>query len=468
MPVAHARRPGRGRGPGCRAGGPAGGAGAHGKGVALPELSFSALCRIARALFDVPFAAIHVAGAGVWTDRDDGFDGSPEVAAGAPDACPAAGLVPLWVPDARLSEPFAGWPCVTGAPGVRFLARILFGAGGIGRLVLLDSRVRVAASDDFRRLEDLAAAAGECLRLWQLARETAKREADFRLLAETTTDTIVRGSLDGIRLYVSPSVRALLGYGPEELIGRRAAELVHPDDAAGFRTLMEEIRTGRMDVGVTEHRQRHRDGSWVWMEASIRLTRDPETGAPTGYVASVRGISRRKELEVQLERLASHDELTGLPNRILFGRQLDDSVAESHRTGRGFMLFYMDLDHFKQVNDTLGHHAGDAVLREVASRFRALLRTGDLVARLGGDEFAALLPALGSAEAEALANRLIAAIGRPILVDGREIRIGLSVGIARGPQAGAGPDELLSRADRALYAAKAAGRHTVRFFEGLA
>lgn len=433
----------------------------------MPDLSFSALCRTARALFDVPFAAIHIAGVGLWTDRAVGFDADIRDLALPPAAGGGDGLAPLWVPDARQSDVLAAWPAVTAAPGVRLVACGRFGREGAGRLVLLDDRVRMAGAAEFLRLEDLAGLAGLCLRLWQERREALEREADFRLLAETSTDTIVRGSLDGIRLYISPSVRALLGYEPEELIGRRAAELVHPDDAAGFRGLMEEIRAGRLEVGVTEHRQRHRDGSWVWMEASIRLTRDPETGEPTGYVASVRGINQRKALEARLERMASHDGLTGLPNRILFGRWLEDMVAAARHTGREVVLFYMDLDHFKQVNDTFGHQVGDGVLREVASRFRGVLRAGDLVARLGGDEFAALLPGIGRAEAAALAGRLIAAIGQPMQVEGVEIRIGLSVGIARGGRSCPGPAELLAQADQALYAAKAAGRHTVRVFEGI-
>ncbi len=276
----------------------------------------------------------------------------------------------------------------------------------------------------------------------------------------------MRGNLEGIRLYISPSVRALLGYEPEELIGHRAIDLVHPDDRESFGALMAEIRSGKLETGASEVRQRHKDGHWVWMEASVRLTYDPATGAPNGYVASVRDIQRRKQAESHLEYLASHDTLTGLANRAVFDQRLAEAVLQAQRDGRRFALFCMDIDGFKRINDTFGHQAGDAVLSEAARRFQVAISDDDIAVRLGGDEFA-LIRMLDDAEpavsATMMAERLIDAMARPILFRAHEIQATLSIGIAQAPQDGLDVDQVLSAADRALYAAKLGGRNTYRF-----
>lgn len=414
--------------------------------AAVPELRFDALCRTACALFAVPAATVHLTdGGGRWSSLED--EGWAAVTAPG-----------VWADDPVVTEDGAG------RPPARFFACVLFGRCGTGRLCLYDIRPRRLDAHDRAALDDLAAVAGQSLDLFREACAAAGREADFRLLAETSSDTIVRGNLDGVRLYISPSVRTLLGYEPEELIGHRAAELVHPDDAAPFGAMMQRVRAGDLDVGVTEMRQRHRDGAWVWMEASVRLTHDPVSGAPNGYVASVRGVAERKRTEARLEHLASHDSLTGLPNRTLLARRLDAAIAGARSGGQPFALLCMDLDHFKPVNDTHGHQAGDAVLREVAVRLRAAIRPSDTAARLGGDEFAVIHTIKASpAEAAAVAERLIQAVAEPFRVGDVPVFIGLSIGIVCAPAGGLDPDALLSAADRALYDAKTAGRNTYRF-----
>lgn len=432
-----------------------------------PEVFFLALCRTARALFDVPAAWARGDGPGqVWCDFAPELGADRWGAALAALAEAQAGEAIFWARDIQAVAALAGLPAVAALPGgqrLRFAAVVAFGPERQGRLILADTRPRAAVSGDAARLADLGTMAGQCLALDRQARAAAEGEALFRLLAETSTDTIVRGDLNGVRLYVSPSVRDLLGYGPDELVGRQAVDLTHPDDVPAFGALMEAVRLGRLDVGVRELRQRHANGSWVWMEASVRLTHDPATGQANGYVASVRAIGQRKELEARLSRLASYDGLTGLPNRSVFTSRLAQAMAASRRDGRRFALLFLDLDGFKQVNDSLGHQAGDAVLREAAARFQAVLRVDDVVFRLGGDEFAALLE-VGCAEASGLAKRLIAVVADPFHLGEATVSIGVSIGIAFAPQDAAAPDELLSRADQALYAAKASGRNTFCLF----
>ncbi|MBS7742562.1 MULTISPECIES: diguanylate cyclase [unclassified Chelatococcus] len=427
------------------------------------DLRFDAICRLARALLSAPVAIVHLRGTPTrWTDF-------------APEARSWRWLqtVPLEPPADVVENPWLigdtldlgnaglGWLDVT--PQVRFVAGVAFGPEGEGLLSLFDIHPRGFCGKEARHLRDLSVIAGENLELRRKAQTESQQAADFRLLAESSTDTIVRGTPDGVRRYISPSVRALLGYEPEELVGRRAIEIVHPDDEPRFNNLMQRLHRGEFEIAEIEIRQRHKDGSWIWMEAAIRLTREPLTGELTGYVASVRGIERRKELETRLEYLASHDTLTGLPNRAVFDQHLAEAIAKYSLSGQGFALLYLDLDHFKRINDTCGHPAGDAVLRAVAQRLRSALRPRDVVVRIGGDEFIILLE--GSAEPgdiAVIATRLISRLDEPVAHGQQKLTVGVSMGIACAPECGIEPDGLIAAADRALYAAKQSGRGCFR------
>ena len=345
---------------------------------------------------------------------------------------------------------------------IRFIAKASLGDDARGAFLLFDLVPRVWSAQDAARFRDIVAIATKLLCLQNAAQDLARQERHFRILAETSTDTIVRGNLDGIRLYISPSVRELLGYEPESLVGRRAIDITHPDDAERMGTLLTQIREGTMSVGSTEIRQRHADGSWVWMEASVRLTYDDTTSLPDGYVASVRAIGRRKAAEEQLNYLASHDDLTGLPNRKFFRLNLEKAIADLDR-GLNFALLWIDIDQFKQINDGLGHLAGDELLRQAAHLFRITAHDKAIVSRLGGDEFAIIYPlSCGQREAEECAVSLLSAFESPISLRGDKVAVGISIGIACAPESGTTADQLLSAADNALYRAKTAGRNTFR------
>ena len=182
-------------------------------------------------------------------------------------------------------------------------------------------------------------------------------------------------------------------------------------------------------------------------------------GAFCGYRGVGRNITERKRMEETAARLAAYDELTGLPNARLFHQQLARTIAEMQRTKGSFSLLYCDLDEFKPVNDALGHQAGDAMLREVATRLKTTLREADMVARVGGDEFVALATTCRSADdAARFAERISSALSVPFRIGEREVQISCSIGIARYPDHAATAKDLLEAADKAMYAAKRAGR----------
>ncbi|MDP4003362.1 bifunctional diguanylate cyclase/phosphodiesterase [Methylobacterium sp. NEAU K] len=287
----------------------------------------------------------------------------------------------------------------------------------------------------------------------------------FRLLAEHTNDVIVLGAPDMQCLYVSPAALVVLGYDPHDLVGTSPVDFIHPDDIHVFAEHWTGILGGPEVRTVCSVRHRHREGHFVWIEASVRGVDDPRSGQIIGCVAALRDITARREAEDEIRHRALHDVLTGLPNRSLFRDRLDQAVAHAARTRSHFAVLACDLDRFKAINDSLGHPAGDALLRVTAARMRAVLRSCDTVARLGGDEFAVVLTSLDEAHsAECVAERLIAALSEPVDLDGQIVEVGVSIGIVVAANDGLGADELFKRADIALYEAKASGRNTYRAF----
>lgn len=413
---------------------------------------FTALCRLACALLSVPVAALVLPdGRGTWIAHDGACSPQEEAFATGRTGWQEETAIELWLGDG--SDPAC-------PPGVRFRASIACDAQA--RLRILDPRPRRLDPEDIGRLRDLAAVAGAGLRVRDAAQAISERAAYFRLLTESAADTIVHGDLDGRRMYVSPAVRGLLGYEPQDMLGLQAMDIVHPDDLERFRDTMRQVREGRFEVGEVEVRQRHRNGTWVWMEASLRLIRDGETGQPTGYIASVREIGRRKALEEQLAHRAFHDALTGLPNRSLLHCHLGMLLGRMRAHAGPLALFYIDIDHFKQVNDSFGHRIGDAVLCETAARLREAASGHGVAARMGGDEFAMAL-SFGPDEAAQAGARLLDAFRVPVIAGATSLDVGISIGIACAPESGKDANALLAAADRALYAAKQAGRRQFRF-----
>jgi diguanylate cyclase (GGDEF)-like protein/PAS domain S-box-containing protein len=254
----------------------------------------------------------------------------------------------------------------------------------------------------------------------------------------------------------------VLGYEPDELVGTKPLDFVHPDDVGAFARVLGDLTGGRVDHASSCQRYRRKDGTWVFMDVCQSLARDPATGGPAGYVTSLRDITARKADERRIAHLALHDPLTDLPNRTLFWERLAAEIRDAGEHGTRVAVLTCDLDRFKQVNDSLGHPAGDHLLQVVAARLLAVVREADTVARLGGDEFAVILGRIESTDAAALARRMIEAINRPIAFNGHRMSVGASIGIAIETGGTLDALALVKRSDAALYRAKAAGRNTYR------
>jgi diguanylate cyclase (GGDEF)-like protein/PAS domain S-box-containing protein len=288
-------------------------------------------------------------------------------------------------------------------------------------------------------------------------------EARYRLMAENSTDMISRTSSKGILLYASDACRRLLGYEPSELVGRSFYDFIFELDREEVRYLSSLIH----ESGPTTfaYRVEKKDGSLIWFETTSRSVRDALTGKIREIVGVSRDVTERKRVEEQIEYQAYHDALTGLPNRRLFRDRLTVALAHARRLKNPLAVMFLDLDRFKVVNDTLGHSTGDELLKAIAARLQASLREEDSIARMGGDEFTVLLADLKTPDAAAkIAQKVLETIALPLQIDGTELFITTSIGIALFPSDGDTAELLLANADHAMYRAKDAGRNSYQMF----
>jgi diguanylate cyclase (GGDEF)-like protein/PAS domain S-box-containing protein len=248
----------------------------------------------------------------------------------------------------------------------------------------------------------------------------------------------------------------MLGFTPDELLGTYFQDVTHPDDLAPNMVLFDSLVANRTSTYVVEKRYIRKDGSLMWGSVTTSMIRD-DAGDAQYSISIIENVTARKELEEQLRHQALHDPLTSLPNRTLANDRLERAILGARRSGSPQALLLIDLDRFKGVNDTMGHHAGDLLLQEVAVRLQRALRASDTVARLGGDEFAILLPDTDEPAANRIAFKVQEGLRRPMVLEGHRIDLNASIGIALYPQHGNDAETLTRRADMAMYAAKDAG-----------
>lgn len=296
-------------------------------------------------------------------------------------------------------------------------------------------------------------------------------EARFRLLANSSRDAILLVNLEARVLYASPAVTEILGWEPDEVMGMSYREAFHPEDIAVAESVFRDAREGRFP-GMFQFRCRKKDGSYLWIEASLRFHREPSAGETPGFVVVMRDISLRKAADEELQRafhlveaLASVDGLTGIANRRRFDEVLESEWRRAQRDRTPCSLLFMDADHFKNFNDIYGHIPGDRCLRQIAEvASQVLHRPADLVARYGGEEFAVILPDTSCEGAIAIAEQIrftVEQLRVPHSGNPHEV-VTVSIGCAtQVPDVSSELSELLKAADSALYVAKSLGRNRV-------
>lgn len=307
---------------------------------------------------------------------------------------------------------------------------------------------------------------GERNAILQREIEERKRQEDALLVADTVfesaAEAIIVTDADNNIVRVNPAFTAITGYTPAEVMGRNPRLLKSGRHGSDFyREMWGELERRGHWEGEIWNRYKNGDIRVEWL--SIAMIRDGDGLAR--HLAVFHDITRRKEAEELLRFKAHHDALTELPNRELFKDRLQTAINQARRYHRNFALMLIDLDRFKEVNDSLGHTAGDQLLVEAAQRLSSCVRETDTVARLGGDEFAIILSEMSADdEAEQVAQRAVDLLNEPYHLDAGTTRISGCVGIALYPLHGRETDQLLRNADSALYAAKEGGRNTYRIY----
>lgn len=317
-----------------------------------------------------------------------------------------------------------------------------------------------------------------CFALSNFEKEARRRQAEERLRiseeAIRLNSSAVDASANGIVLFAphaqgwgiihaNPAFQRITGYSLAEAVGQHPYLLVQDDrEQMGVQEITAALREGR--EGHATLRNYRKDGTLFWNEMSMAPVRDAQ-GAITHFVVILNDITDRKQYEEQLERQSTHDDLTGLANRHRLKERTELAIAFAQRHQGLVAVLYLDLDHFKRINDSLGHAFGDSILRAVADRIGQQLRERDTAARMGGDDFVIVLSDLASPqEVMQVADRIRQDIARPIMLHGHELGLSASIGASMYPQDGTDYDTLLRNADAAMYRAKEAGRSAFCFY----
>jgi diguanylate cyclase (GGDEF)-like protein/PAS domain S-box-containing protein len=282
----------------------------------------------------------------------------------------------------------------------------------------------------------------------------------FRAITENARDMLTIVAPDGTISYESPAIKRVLGYSPEELVGKPVAEFLHPDEREpALAILSAAMADGNQREEPHEVRFRHKNGEYRLLAVTGGMLGD------MGLIASSRDITEQRAAEREVARLASYDELTRLPNRTFATNAIAQSLEAALRDGSGGHVLYLDIDRFKSVNDSLGHHYGDRLLQQASDRLRAVVPASTaILARQGGDEFVLAVPDASAGDVDGLVQRILDAFRMPFSIDVHELHVTCSIGFCRYPDDGLEVGALLRNADTAMYEAKAGGRNTYRRF----
>lgn len=294
-----------------------------------------------------------------------------------------------------------------------------------------------------------------------IERALRQSEMQYRLITENMSDLVCILERNGRVRYASPSHQSVLGYAPAFYEGKNTLDFIHPKDVTPTRRQLKAM-TADSEPLTLEFRHRHHDGRWIWLETKIQAIYEDTT--LLHYLTVTREIMQRKVLEKQLKHLAYHDTLTDLPNRRYFLAYLEEALSRIEEDDEELAILSLDIDHFKQINDTYGHDVGDELLQQFSQRLAQTLRQQDTIARFGGDEFSVLVRYTDPASPKRIAEKLIASLQHPWDIEGQTFITTSSVGVACY-RPGMTKKRLLKQADLALYEAKSNGRNRYAIFQ---
>ncbi|MGA2780531.1 MAG: EAL domain-containing protein, partial [Smithella sp.] len=291
-----------------------------------------------------------------------------------------------------------------------------------------------------------------------------QNEEKYRTILESIQEGYFEVDLTGNFTFCNDSMSRLTGCSKEELLGVNYKQFINEETAKEvFQAFNKVYSTGEPAKGFN-WRIIGKNGFERYIEASVSLKKD-SSGKLTGFRGIIHDITERKQIEQQINYMATHDVLTGLPNRLMFSQLLNHAIRTAQRHKRQLAVFFIDLDRFKAINDSLGHEAGDRLLKEIAKRFKKSLRSVDVVSRLGGDEFVILIEEVNElSQISNIAHKLLIATIKPMVLTGEECRITASIGISMYPKDGTDEQSLMKNADMAMYFAKEEGKNNYQFY----
>jgi diguanylate cyclase (GGDEF)-like protein/PAS domain S-box-containing protein len=301
--------------------------------------------------------------------------------------------------------------------------------------------------------------------LMEKQEELLRSEQRYRIVMESTMDIIWEGDLINNKRLFSGKLYDVLGYKAYEMEALDAwFNIVHPEDIGWVKRGIKQQVEGKIEVESFEYRVKCKDGTYKWVLSNTKCEFD-ENGAAIAVFGAFTDISELKEQRQRINKLAYYDSVTGLPNRVMLREMVEEEISEFDKSGNKFTLFFIDLDDFKFVNDTYGHLVGDKLLLEVAKRLIEIQTENMTTFRLGGDEFNILLKNIeNKEEVEMYSKAVLKALAEPIFIDGNMFRVTHSGGIVLYPENGLDFDELLKKADTAMYKSKESGKSTYTFY----
>lgn len=438
-----------------------------------PEAIFESMVQLATYICKTPIAAISLVDENrQWFKAIKGIDAKETPRDIAFCAHAILQDVAMVVPDALLDERFFDNPLVADGPKIRFYAGVpLVTPSGfhLGTLCVIDTQPKEITQEQLDAVKTLADSVMAHLDLRLSHKEIRKYVDDLQLSAtifETASEGIVVTDENNCFITVNPAFTATTGYTLDEVIGQQPSILRSGKQNKEFyESMWNDLNTLGSWEGELWNKRKNGDYYAEWLSIKVVFN---DNGSKRMYLAIFSDITERKQADEIIWRQANYDLLTKLPNRRLFSDRLEHEIKIAHRTSNSLALLFIDLDYFKQINDTLGHDIGDLLLVQVAERISQSVRESDTVARMGGDEFTAILPQIDSAEdAYRVTQAIIEKFTQPFDLDGNLVTISTSIGIAIYPKDAMNSKELLQNADMAMYEAKRQGRNRFCSYEEL-